>query len=304
MNKMTMGKTKDRFDLSVLLRLGLFVLLPNLITTPLRLLVEAVIEGKSEAPAFITVPFLIYGFCAEFVVGFGYLVIGYKLPIKNTILRGLVYIMLILFSSYLPNILAMMGGDGEIIEESLTVGIVLVDVISYTLKGLILGLLMKNYDVKNPDKIKKITNSRFIIFSFVNGALFAALNFLTDLLAGACSSSWRLSSILGVTPASEKSFYTIFTIFMFIAGALRQIWNRHCLPEKTSISSSIIFSLEISVFVWLPNVLIMAFFGTPFLLTMAYGIAYTFMIMICVLVYRTMSTFAPYHKEVYSPSVH
>ena len=168
-------------------RLLLFVLIPNLFTTPLRIFVEAVIEGKEGAPAFVTVPFIIYGICAELVV------IGYKLPIKNTVLRGFAYIMLILISSYIPNILAMLGGDGKIIEESLSMGILVVDVISYSLKGLVLGLLMKNYDVKNPDEIEQITNTRFIICSIIYGVLFAALNYLTDIAAGAVNSSWRLS---------------------------------------------------------------------------------------------------------------
>ena len=175
-------KNKDRFDSCVILRLLLFVLIPNLITTPLRIFVEAVIEGKEGAPAFVTVPFIIYGICAELVVGLGYLVIGYKLPIKNTVLRGFAYIMLILISSYIPNILAMLGGDGKIIEESLSMGILVVDVISYSLKGLVLGLLMKNYDVKNPDEIEQITNTRFIICSIIYGVLFAALNYLTDII--------------------------------------------------------------------------------------------------------------------------
>ena len=222
-------------------------------------------------------------------MGLEYLIIGYKLPIKNTFLRGFSYIMLILISSYLPNILAMLGGDGEIIEESLTLGIIVVDIISYSLKGLVLGLLMKNYDVKNPDEIDQLPNAVFIILSIINGILFAALNFLTDIAAGAVNNSWRLCSILGVSSERETLFYIVFTLFMFIAGVLLPLWNRYCLPKKASISASIIFSLEVSLFVWLPNVLIMAFFGTPVMLTIAYGIAYTFMIMICVLVYRFSS---------------
>ena len=52
-------------------RLLLFVLIPNLFTTPLRIFVEAVIEGKEGAPAFVTVPFIIYGICAELVKEYG-----------------------------------------------------------------------------------------------------------------------------------------------------------------------------------------------------------------------------------------
>ena len=298
-NKIPASTIKDRFNLGMILRLILFVLLPNLVTTPLRIFVEAVIEGHKEAPNFVTVPFIIYGICAEFIVGFGYLMIGYKLPIKNTILRGFTYIMLILFSSYLPNILAMLGGDGKIIEESLTLGIIIVDIVSYTLKGLILGLLMKNFDVKNidikttdvepTDETQSISSTSFFVCSIINGFLFAGLNYITDIIAGAVNNSWRLCSILGVSSNREASFYRVFTICMFIAGALLPIWNRYCLPKDASISESIAFSLEVSLFVWLPNVLIMAFFGTPVLITMAYGVSYTFIIIICILVYRALN---------------
>ena len=284
MNKRT-PRLKDRFDMGVLPRLLLFVLLPNIVTTPLRIFVEAVIEGIEEAPAFITVPFLIYGVCAELVVGFGYIIIGYKLPVKNRTLRGFAYIMLILVSSYLPNILAMLGGDGKIIEESLTVGIVVVDVISYTVKGLVLGFLMRNYDVSNKTPSHVISNPVMVLASVINGMVFALLNIIADVIAGAVDNSWRLSSILGVSPAREDAFYIVFYAFMFLAGVLLTVWYRYCLPEKAGLLGKVVFALKLSVIVWLPNVLIMAFFGTSFIKTFVYGIAYVIMIVICTLLY-------------------
>ena len=261
MNKRT-HKIKDKFDLGIIPRLLLFILIPSVFTTPLRIFVEAVIEGKSGAPEFITVPFLIYGVCAELVVGIGYIVIGYKLPVKNRTLRGFAYVMLILISSYLPNVLAMLGGDGKIIEESLTVGIVVVDVLSYAIKGIVLGLLMRNYDVRNIAPPRVISNPAMVLASLINGMVFALLNIITDALAGAVDSTWRLSSILGVSPARESTFYIVFNAFMFLAGVLLTIWYRYCLPEKAGLVGRILFALELSAIVWLPNVLIMAFFGT------------------------------------------
>ena len=284
MNKRS-PKIKDRFSLGVIPRLLLFVLLPNIVTTPLRIFVEFVIDGMKEAPAFVTVPFLIYGVCAELIVGFGYIIIGYKLPVKNRILRGFAYIMLILASSYLPNILAMLGGDGKIIEESLTVGIVVVDVISYTVKGLVLGFLMKNYDVGNNYPSRSISNSVMVLASVINGMVFALLNCVVDVVAAALNNSWCLCSILGVSPAREKLFYIVFIAFMFLAGVLMTVWFRYCLPEKAGILERIVFALKLSAIVWLPNVLIMSFFGTSFVKTFAYGIAYVIMFIICTLVY-------------------
>ena len=284
MNKRS-TKIKDRFDLGIIPGILLFVLIPNIVTTPLRIFVEAVIEGMAEAPAFVTVPFIIYGICSELVVGLGYIVIGYKLPIKNRTLRGLAYIMLTLVSSYLPNILALLGGDGKIIEESLTVGIVVVDVISYTVKGLVLGFLMRDYDVKNTAPSHALSNSVMVLASVINGVLFALLNVAADLVAGALDESWRLCSILGVTPARKTAFYIVFTTFMFLAGVLLTIWFRYCLPEKAGCIGRLVFALKLSVIVWLPNVLIMAFFGTSFIKTFVYGIAYVIMFIICTFVY-------------------
>ena len=211
---------------------------------------------------------------------------GYKLPVKNRTLRGFAYVMLILISSYLPNVLAMLGGDGKIIEESLTVGIVVVDVLSYAIKGIVLGFLMRNYDVRNSTPSRVISNPAMVLASLINGMVFALLNIITDALAGAVDSTWRLSSILGVSPARESTFYIVFNTFMFLAGVLLTIWYRYCLPEKAGLGGRVLFALELSAIVWLPNVLIMAFFGTSYIMTIAYGVAYVIMILICTLLYR------------------
>ena len=196
---------------------------------------------------------------------------------------------LIFFSSYLPNILGMIGGDGAIIEDSLSAGIVVVDALSYLLDGLILGLLMKRYDVPNPDAPVSTTKKQSLVACTINGILFAALNYIADLLFGAIDNSWRLCSILKVSPAREASFYIVFTVFMFVAGLLLPLWNRYCLLADASLSDTVLFALKTTFIVWLPNVLIMAFFGTPVLLTLLYGTAYTIMLILCALVYRKIT---------------
>ena len=264
----------------------LFLLIPNLVTTPLRIFVEAVIYNKKEAPAFISAGFIIYSFIVEIVFYIGYFVLGRKLPIKNTVLRGFAYIMLILFSSYLPNILAMTGGDGQIISDSLSIGIIVVDIISYTIKGLVLGLVNNNDYIDKPEDISPITGFRFTTACLVNGVLFAALNYLFDMGIGAIDRSWKLSSLLGVSSQRETAFYIIFILFMFVAGFIIALWYRYNLPAGTLISGTVLFGLKLSVITWLPNVLIMAFFGTPFVKTFTYGVFYIIMFVICVLIYR------------------
>lgn len=277
---------KNRFDLGVIWRLILFFILSNAVSTPLRIFVEAVIEGKKGAPDFITVGFVIYAVIAEIVVGAGYMILGYRLPVKSTFLRGFCYIMLILVSSYLPNVLAMAGGDGEIIGASLTPGIVAVDTLSYVFKGLFLGLLMRKYDVPHAEVTDKKTGTDILKLCAVNGVLFAVLNIVWDIFMGAFDPSFRLCHMLKVSPQHETRFYIIFAVFMFIAGFIQPVWYRHCMKEGSSVLQAVIFALKLSLIVWLPNVLIMVFFGTPVLLTLAYGGAYTFMIASCVMMYR------------------
>ena len=289
MNKGAEKETTRQFDQWVILKLIVFVVLSAAASAPLRAFVEGVIEGKKGAPDFVTPAFLIYGFASRLVFGIGYMILGCRLPVKNTFLRGFCYIMLILVSSYLPNVLGMAGGDGEIISDALSVWIVIVDVLSYALQGLILGLLMKKYAGQKPEPASHIKGGKFILLCGVNGVLFAALNILTDILAGSCKDSWRLCAILKVSAQRETAFYIVFAVFMFAAGCLLPLWYRFCLPDEVTFSGAVLFSLKLSVIAWLPNVLIMAFFGTPVLLTAAYGAAYLLMIIVCGVVYTMLN---------------
>ena len=282
-------KNTTKFDLGIIPRLVLFVALSGAVSTPLRIFEESVVEGRTGAPDFVTVPFIIYGICAKLIVGLGYVLFGHRLPVKNNILRAFAYMMLILFSSYLPNILAMAGGDGELIASSLSAGIVVVDTLTYVIEGIILGLLMKKYDLPLTSNSDAVSKSGFIRLCVINGILFAGMNLLTDILAGLGSRSWRLCSILGVSAGREMFFYTVFTLFMFTAGALLTLWYRCCMPENIPLSEAVMSALKITAVVWLPNVLIMAFFGTSLSLTLAYGGAYAVMITVCVLMYRRLS---------------
>ena len=278
--------SSKKFDLWVIPKMILFVFISAIVSTPIHIFIEAVICKKPGAPDFITVPFLIYALCAKFIFGLGYVLFGYKLPVKNTFLRAFSYIMLILFTSYLPNILAMIGGDGEIIRSSLSLSIVIVDIISYLLEGLIFGFLMKKYArEKSEVSGRSIKAPKSILLCIVNGVIFASLNILFDIAIGAADSSWRLCNILKVTKEYVFRFYFVFTVFMFIAGFLQPLWYRYCLPYKPSFFAKLFFALELAFVIWLPNVLIMAFFGTSVLKTLVYGVAYIFIIATCVLTF-------------------
>ena len=271
-------------------RLILFAAISAAVSTPLQLINSIVIEGMKGPPDFVSVPFLIYALCAKIVFGAGYVLFGYKIPVKSTILRAFTYMLLILLSSYLPNVLGMAGGDGAIIGSAFSVGIVIVDTISYMLDGLILGVLMRRYEVESPTSVHNIIIARFIPVCLIIGILFALLNIIFDLLAGAADSSLRLANMLMVTPERQTVFYAVFIVCMFIAGLFQPLWYRLCLPEENTSREALTFAVKLGAIVWLPCVLIMVFFGTPAIGTLFYGLAYLIMFAVCGPVYKKLSS--------------
>ena len=276
-----------KFNAGVIPRIILFSIFSAAASTPLQLFNSIFIERLEGPPSFVSVPFLIYAVSMKMVFALGYVLFGHKLPIKNNILRAFTYIMLIYISSYIPNILAMAGGDGEIISASFSVSIVIIDTISYLLDGLILGLLMKKYAKEEPAETHKISTGRFVITCLVNGIVFGLLNLVIDSIARFIDSSWRLCRILNVTPEREIIFNIVFIGFMCLAGFLQPLWFRYCIPELKS--KTVLFGIEWASTIWLPLVLIMIFFGTDFIKTFSYGAIYVLMIMLCVMLYRMLS---------------
>ena len=277
----------NRFDYGVIPRLILFAFISAAASTPLQLFNSIFIEKLEGPPSFVSVPFLIYAVSMKMVFALGYVLFGHKLPVRNNILRAFTYIMLIFFSSYLPNILAMAGGDGEIINASFSVSIVIIDTISYLLDGLILGLLMKKYAKEKTAETHQISKVRFVLACLANGIVFGLLNIAIDLFAGLIDSSWRLCSILNVTSERKNIFNIVFIGFMILAGFLQPVWFRYCMPESKS--KTLLFGIEWAATIWLPLVLIMIFFGTNLIKTLTYGAVYVPMIALCVMLYSQIT---------------
>lgn len=277
----------SKFNAGVIPRLILFAVLSAAASTPLQLFNSIFIEKLEGPPSFVSVPFLIYAISMKIVFGLGYVLFGHKLPFRNNILRAFAYIILVFISSYLTNILAMAGGDGEIISASFSLNIVIIDTISYLVDGLLLGFLMKKYAKGMPSKPVQLTKGKLAVICIANGIIFSMLNIAADLIAGLIDSSWRLCSILKVTPERAAFFNLIFFAFMILAGLIQPVWFRYCMPEDQP--KTILFGIEWALTVWLPCVLIMIFFGTDIIKTLTYGAVYLLMIVLCVLIFRKLS---------------
>ena len=264
----------------------LFAIISAILSTPLQLFNSIVIEGQTGKPEFVTIPFLLYGVSMKVFFALGYVLLGYKLPVKNTRLRAQIYYLLLWGSSYMPNILAMVGGDGEIIKASFSATIVIFDSVSYIIDGFALGLLMKNY---NSDmEVTVFSKSKLLLSGIVNGGIFVLLTFVFDLVAGCINPSWYLYIILGVSEACKVKFYLIFLIFMFIAGMFQSVWYRYTQYPDTSCKGNVIWTLQFGILIWNPVVLIMIFFGTAVAETICYAIIFLITILLCTLIYSNL----------------
>lgn len=270
----------------ILIKCVLFAILSAILSTPLQLFNSIVIEGQTGKPEFVTIPFLLYGISMKVFFALGYILFGSKLPVKNTRLRAQIYYLLIWGSSYMPNILAMVGGDGEIIKSSFSASIVIFDSMSYIIDGFILGLLMKNYNKDNV--VTVFPKSKLILSGIANGGIFVVLTFIFDLVAGSIDSSWYVYMILGVSEAYKVKFYLIFLLFMFIAGMLQPVWYRYTQYPNVSCKGDTIWAVQFSVLIWNPVVLIMIFFGTAIAETICYAMIFLITILLCTLIYSNL----------------
>jgi len=264
----------------------LFAIISAILSTPLQLFNSIVIEGQTGKPEFVTITFLLYAVSMKVFFALGYILFGYKLPVKNTRLRAQIYYLLIWGSSYMPNILAMVGGDGEIIKASFSASIVIFDSISYMIDGFVLGLLMKSY---HKDFVASVfSKSKLLLSCIVNGVIFVMLTYVFDLIAGSIDETWYLYMILGVSETHKVKFYLTFLLFMFIAGMLQPIWYRYTKHPDTSHKGTVIWTLQFGVLIWNPVVLIMIFFGTAVVETICYAIIFLITILLCTLIYSNL----------------
>ncbi len=270
----------------ILIKCVLFAVLSAILSTPLQLFNSIVIEGQTGKPEFVTIPFLLYGISMKVFFALGYILLGSKLPIKNTRLRAQIYYLLVWGSSYMPNVLAMVGGDGEIIKSSFSASIVIFDSMSYIIDGFVLGLLMKNYNKDNA--VTVFSKSKLLLSSIANGGMFVLLTFIFDLVAGSINSSWYAYIILSVSEAYKVNFYLIFLLFMFIAGMCQPVWYRYTQYPDTSYKGTVIWALQFGILIWNPVVLIMIFFGTAIMETICYAIFFLITILLCTLIYSNL----------------
>ena len=256
--------------MGIILRIILFTAMSG-ISGQLIHVANSIIEGVHGKPDFVTVPFTVYCIVNKVLFAIGYLIIGYKIPIKNKLLRAVVYIMLIWLSDFMPQVLGLTGGDGKIVENALSVSIFIMDSLSYIIDGIFLGLIFRSF----PDTFAKPCRRTVLISTCAASAvIFPITVILVEQLFGALYPACRSYIALGISEDKKMQFLIIFYSFFIVTGAVLPLFYRLTEYNSSSKKGWFKFYLVYTLCMWLPIVYIMVFFGTKIIPTLVYAVIF------------------------------
>lgn len=251
-----------------ILRVIIYLLLSGGTSTAIRI-IGGIIRGEHGAPSFATVGFQIFGFVTSLLLVAAYLLIGYKIPIKNKALRGLTFMMFFWISSYLSQILGIMGAYSPYMSsDAVSISTILSDSIGYIFSGIFLGLLLT---IKESERIKPCKPVRLIISSVVSSITFTAVMLILEVLIGLINPDFVCSSAFGINENETTKFYIIFYLFQAISGFSFPIFYR-CTEYNSKVPKWVRFASVYGWMLWTPIVIIVAFFGVSLPATIAFAV--------------------------------
>lgn len=238
---------------------------------------ESIAEGQKGAPSFVTPGFTIYGTIIEVVFIGAFFWLGRYIPVKNKIVRGLIFTLLFWSSDYMPQILGMAGGESTILSsDSMSFSTILVDSVGYFMKAIVLGyFLVPREPVMKRPCIKKT----FVKACIVSMFLFPALLLCFELIAGRIWNEMYCIHSFGIVENSWTNFYIIFYLFQSVSGLMIPIFYRFSEYNRKD-HSWVRFAAVYGIMLWLPVVLIVIFFGVNPIVTCIWGVMMVFVIFV------------------------
>lgn len=260
---------------AVMLKCIVFALLSCAVTILSHAYYSAFIEGVHGKPEFVRDNIFIYSLGERLLFAIGYIVLGNKIPIKNSFLRGFTYIMLIWSSNFMPQLMGLAGADGAIAEIAFSVSTVICDSITYVVSGIILGILFKNVPEANKRSCQKASYIKTIAASAIT---FPLLIIAVDQLINKIYTPFSSVGAIGVSHESQLTFYLYFYSWFIISGALIAVFYRLTEYNEENHLSWFRFAMKYSILIWSPVVLIMIVFGTEIIPTFFYAAVFIFCI--------------------------
>lgn len=262
--------------LEVAIKSIIFAVIAGVLTTLTHMLSDMFIFHTHSKPEIANTTLIIYTSVDKMMLSTAYYVLGRKIPIKNTVLRGIAFMWLDILSNYIPQIMGLAFADGEIAEKSFSVSIVVCDIIVYSLLSVILGFLYKNDSTIN---LKKACSKGSFIKSIgISAIVFPLLVITTDQIMYYVYPAFSSSCVIGVSEQCRVPFLINFYSWFILTGAVLSVFYR--MTEYNDNGSFIKFALKYGLLLWTPVVMIMVLFGTAFIPTMMYTVIFLIIIMI------------------------
>ncbi len=279
MNLELNSKTRNNYKglLKITLKCIVFALCSCIVSMLCHIINAAFIENVHGKPEFVSNILFAYSIGEKILFAIGYLVLGYKIPIKNTILRAFTYIMLIWASNFIPQIMGLAGADGPIAASAFSVAIVVCDSITYLVSGVLLGILFRNVPERN---IRSCKRSRYIKTIITSAIGFPLLVIIVDQLMEKIYAPFSSVTAMGVSDGRQMTFYMNFYSWFIVSGVLIAVFYRVTEYNEESDRGWLKFAMKYAILIWSPVVLIMIVFGTAVLPT----VAYTMIFAICILI--------------------
>ena len=235
-----------------------------------------VAKGSHGAPSFLTPAFVVFGAASSLLLIGAYLLLGPHMPVKNKLLRALLFILLFWSSDYLSQILGALGGDSPVLQTSaFSFSTILFDSLGYLITGIFMGLLL---DFKETAVCRKCESKKLLAACLASMLLFPALVFILEMAAGGMQSELYCYRAFGISEHSVLPFYIVFYACLAFSGLLFPLFYRVTEYNSAHAKKWRRFAGVYGWMLWAPIVLIVIFFGIPALPTIVFTLTMVFSI--------------------------
>lgn len=267
------SKVKDSKNqlLNVALRCIIFSIIVCGFSVLSHVLYSTYIEHAHGRPEFVRNTIFIYSFFEKILFVIGYLVLGYKIPISNTKLRGFTYAVLVWASDFMPQLMGLTGADGAIVKMAFGASVVVCDSLTYFVAGVMLGIIFKDM----PNRLSRNCDRGKYIKSIITSAIgFPILVIVIDQILAQIYKPFSSASAMGVSDQQQMKFYITFYSWFILSGALLAVFYRITEYNEMNNKGWLKFAINYTIYLWSPVVLIMIVFGTEIIPTIAYSIVF------------------------------
>ena len=256
--------------LQVLLKCLLFAVVIGFLTFFVHYISDRFIFHVHGRPGKEKILLMTYAAFDKFLMAAAFYLLGRKIPVKNSVLKAFVFTGLNWISNYIPQVMGLAFADGAIAEKAFSVSIMVCDSFVYMLAGIVLGLIF--YEQTDATPCIPCSAMSFFKAAAVSAFVFPAFVAVFDFSMQFAYPDFSSIAVIQVSEHLASVFCINFYSWFFVTGIFFTVFYRF--TEFNSHGSFVYFSLIYGLFLWTPVVMFMVLFGTAFLPTLVYSLAF------------------------------